>query len=187
MGTDKTLQDNLDYAKGEAAGVGEVAGNVLTGLAYAIENPMEAGEAISASTLKLVADPATTLGDIKDRREDAIINARLDALQGDHYSAGRTQTASDLELGLEIAGMVPVPAGKVGKLGKMSDSADSLKLQGLGDSSTSPWLSDNRAGVRLHLDEFRDGGSFLVPKSAYDRSFFWPRIDWRSVRAIYYY
>ncbi|WP_024461590.1 hemagglutinin repeat-containing protein [Marinimicrobium sp. LS-A18] len=116
LGTDNTLQDNLDYAKGEAAGVGEVAGNVLTGLAYAIENPMEAGEAISASTLKLVADPATTLGDIKDRREDAIINARLDALQGDHYSAGRTQTASDLELGLEIAGMVPVPAGKVAKV-----------------------------------------------------------------------
>jgi RHS repeat-associated protein len=40
--------------------------------------------------------------------------------------------------------------------------------RGLGDETTSPWLNDKRVGVRTHIEQFRDGGSFLVPKSAYD-------------------
>ena len=42
-------------------------------------------------------------------------------------------------------------------------------FKGLGDARTSPWLKDGRAGVRAHLEEFRNGGSFLIKKSTYDR------------------
>ncbi|MEM1243284.1 MAG: hypothetical protein AAGG80_00520 [Pseudomonadota bacterium] len=41
--------------------------------------------------------------------------------------------------------------------------------KGLGDEITSPWLADKRVGVRVHLEEFRSGASFLVPKRAYIR------------------
>ena len=39
---------------------------------------------------------------------------------------------------------------------------------GLGNSTTSPWLLDKRAGVRSHIESFRDGGSYLVPEGAYN-------------------
>ena len=39
----------------------------------------------------------------------------------------------------------------------------------LGDVTTSPWLADGRAGVTSHLEMFRNGGSFLLPESAYNR------------------
>ena len=38
-------------------------------------------------------------------------------------------------------------------------------FRSLGDVSTSPWLNDPRVGVRTHLESFREGGSFLMPKS----------------------
>lgn len=41
-------------------------------------------------------------------------------------------------------------------------------FEGLGDPTTSPWLADPRAGVRLHVESFRDGGSFLIPKSKWE-------------------
>jgi hypothetical protein len=41
--------------------------------------------------------------------------------------------------------------------------------KGLGDVRTSPWLADPRPAVRQHLELFREGGSYLVPKSAYER------------------
>ncbi|HEY6529307.1 MAG TPA: RHS repeat-associated core domain-containing protein [Cellvibrionaceae bacterium] len=58
---------------------------------------------------------------------------------------------------------VPNPTGWVDPLGL------SCKNEGLGDSSTSPWLSDKRAGVVSHLESFRDGASYLIPKGAYER------------------
>lgn len=44
-----------------------------------------------------------------------------------------------------------------------------LCKEGLGDSSTSPWLDDPRVGIRSHLETYRGGGSYLVPESAYNR------------------
>jgi RHS repeat-associated protein len=43
------------------------------------------------------------------------------------------------------------------------------KGHGLGDATTSPWLADPRVGVRSHLEEFRNGGSFVTSKSTYER------------------
>lgn len=42
-------------------------------------------------------------------------------------------------------------------------------FSGLGDASTSPWLADKRIGVVSHLEQFRQGGSYLLPESAYKR------------------
>jgi hypothetical protein len=44
-----------------------------------------------------------------------------------------------------------------------------LCKKGLGDANTSPWLSDPRTGVRMHLEEFRNGGSFLTTRNVYDK------------------
>jgi len=41
--------------------------------------------------------------------------------------------------------------------------------KGLGDVSTSPWLADKRIGVVTHLEQFREGGSYLVPKSSFEK------------------
>lgn len=40
---------------------------------------------------------------------------------------------------------------------------------GLGDVISSPWLADPRGGVRSQLEMFRNGGSYLVPKSVYHK------------------
>ena len=40
--------------------------------------------------------------------------------------------------------------------------------RGLGDATTSPALQDPRAGISSHLEMFREGGSFLIPESAYE-------------------
>jgi RHS repeat-associated protein len=44
-----------------------------------------------------------------------------------------------------------------------------LCKKGLGDSTTSPWLNDPRTGVRMHLEDFRNGGSSLVTRDSYKR------------------
>jgi RHS repeat-associated protein len=44
-----------------------------------------------------------------------------------------------------------------------------LCKKGLGDATTSPWLNDPRTGVRMHLEEFRNGGSFLTTRKVYDK------------------
>jgi hypothetical protein len=44
-----------------------------------------------------------------------------------------------------------------------------LCKKGLGDAKTSPWLNDPRTGVRMHLEEFRNGGSTLVTRDSYKR------------------
>ena len=54
------------------------------------------------------------------------------------------------------------------KVGSMI-KAEMAKVRGLGDSKTSPWLADKRVGIRIHLEEFREGGSFLVPKSVFEK------------------
>ena len=46
--------------------------------------------------------------------------------------------------------------------------APAVAFERLGDATTSPWLADPRVGVRLHIESFRDGGSFLIPKSKWD-------------------
>jgi len=46
----------------------------------------------------------------------------------------------------------------------------------LGDARSSPWLADKRPLVVEHLEQFREGGSYLVPKSAYD--------DWVKGRTV---
>jgi hypothetical protein len=40
--------------------------------------------------------------------------------------------------------------------------------KGLGDATTSPWLNDRRVGVRLHLEEFRNGASYVLTKDQYN-------------------
>ncbi|TYQ16962.1 UNVERIFIED_CONTAM: RHS repeat-associated protein [Acetivibrio alkalicellulosi] len=40
---------------------------------------------------------------------------------------------------------------------------------GRGDSITSPSLDDPRTGVRLHIEEFRDGGSFITSTDTYNK------------------
>ncbi|MEM4725112.1 MAG: hypothetical protein QXP01_08890 [Candidatus Hadarchaeum sp.] len=47
-------------------------------------------------------------------------------------------------------------------------NAVNVTEKGLGDVTTSPWLADRRSGVRLHLEEFRDGGSFVMTKEQYE-------------------
>jgi hypothetical protein len=42
------------------------------------------------------------------------------------------------------------------------------KFQGLGDATTSPWLLDLRAGVRLHVEEFRKGASYVLTRKRYE-------------------
>lgn len=44
-------------------------------------------------------------------------------------------------------------------------------FKGLGDAKTSPWLADGRIGVRAHLEEFRNGGSALLPKKSFEKYF----------------
>jgi hypothetical protein len=39
--------------------------------------------------------------------------------------------------------------------------------QGLGDAATSPALADARIGVSSHVEQFRDGASYLLPRSKY--------------------
>lgn len=41
------------------------------------------------------------------------------------------------------------------------------RFQGLGDSSSSPWLADKRIGVVSHLEQFRNGGSWVLTKQQY--------------------
>jgi hypothetical protein len=41
--------------------------------------------------------------------------------------------------------------------------------RGLGDATTSPWLNDPRIGIAEHIERFRDGASYLIPKSAYEK------------------
>ena len=43
--------------------------------------------------------------------------------------------------------------------------------RGRGDARTSPWLADSRPAVVEHLERFREGGSFLLPKPFYERFF----------------
>ena len=42
------------------------------------------------------------------------------------------------------------------------------KEAGLGNTTTSPWLADKRSAVVSHLESFRGGASYLIPKSAYE-------------------
>jgi cytochrome c556 len=44
-------------------------------------------------------------------------------------------------------------------------------FKGLGDSRTSPWLNDGRVGVKAHIEEFRNGGSALLPKNSFEKYF----------------
>jgi hypothetical protein len=46
--------------------------------------------------------------------------------------------------------------------------ATTLPVSGLGDAQTSPWLVDPRAGVRYLVEDFRQGGSFLVTQEGYE-------------------
>jgi hypothetical protein len=41
--------------------------------------------------------------------------------------------------------------------------------RGAGGSTTSPWLSDPRAGVSYLIEDFRNGDSFLVTESTYEK------------------
>jgi RHS repeat-associated protein len=52
------------------------------------------------------------------------------------------------------------------KVGNMI-KAEMAKVRGLGDSKTSPWLADKRVGIRIHLEEFREGGSWVMTKQQY--------------------
>lgn len=48
-------------------------------------------------------------------------------------------------------------------------SGSSSPFQGLGDSTTSPWLADKRIGIESHLETFRGGGSYLVTESTLNK------------------
>ncbi len=65
----------------------------------------------------------------------------------------------------------PLEAGvrSLGKTGSVAREVEKLTGKGLGDIATSPWLADPRSGVRSHIEMFREGGSFLIPESAYKR------------------
>jgi hypothetical protein len=42
------------------------------------------------------------------------------------------------------------------------------KFQGLGDATTSPWLLDLRIGVRMHIEKFRKGASYVLTRKQYE-------------------
>jgi hypothetical protein len=46
---------------------------------------------------------------------------------------------------------------------------DPKMFKGLGDHKTSPWLDDPRVGVRVQVQGFRDGASFLAPKRSLEK------------------
>jgi hypothetical protein len=73
--------------------------------------------------------------------------------------AGGAVEEAATQSGTSVVGQ-PVP----NKIPGAPDAA----FEGLGDATTSPWLADPRAGVRLHVESFRDGGSFLIPKSKWE-------------------
>ncbi len=74
-----------------------------------------------------------------------------------------------LELGLSRAGRELVGEGAQGVAlrGTAYGVSSQRTTVRFGDATTSPWLVDTRIGVRSHIESFRDGGSYLVPKSIY--------------------
>lgn len=54
------------------------------------------------------------------------------------------------------------------KLQRLSAAELSASRRGLGDATTSPWLLDNRASVRTHIETFREGGAWILTKEQYE-------------------
>ncbi|MBK8575468.1 MAG: hypothetical protein IPN90_07275 [Elusimicrobia bacterium] len=51
------------------------------------------------------------------------------------------------------------------------DAPQASLFKGLGDVNSSPWLADGRIGVKAHIEEFRNGGSALLPKNSFEKYF----------------
>ncbi|MGH8464813.1 MAG: LysM peptidoglycan-binding domain-containing protein, partial [Pseudomonas sp.] len=67
----------------------------------------------------------------------------------------------------EAAYMPLGPKGIAGRSSAYVPGAPGSSFDGLGDATTSPALADPRIWLRDHIETFRDGGSFLTPKSAW--------------------
>lgn len=150
-----TLKDNVDQFGGELVGVMDVGAGVLDGLSYFVQNPIDGSEAMSLGALRMMADLPGYVGEIYDERQQTQINAILDQYQGDYYNAARQITASDLSLGLEVLGAMPLPAGRVGSLRHLDDAGDasqSLKIfEELGYKSPSNNFAPE--GIYSNLDD----------------------------------
>ena len=116
-----TLDNNIDQLGGEMAGVMDVGAGILDGISYFVQNPIDGSEAMSLGALRMMADLPGYVGEIYDERQQTRTNAILDQYQGDYYNAARQTTASDLSLGLEVLGAMPLPAGRVGALRHLDD------------------------------------------------------------------
>jgi len=63
---------------------------------------------------------------------------------------------------------IPNEPGSIGKVASDRRMVSPIP-KGLGDASTSPWLSDTRAGIASHLEHFREGGSYVLTEAQYRR------------------
>ncbi|EQA38775.1 intein C-terminal splicing domain protein [Leptospira inadai serovar Lyme str. 10] len=77
---------------------------------------------------------------------------------------GLSGAAKEVSAGSKATG--PAAAEEGGAL-RTIKATEASRFTGAGDATTSPWLKDTRPGVAEHIGSFRDGGSFLVPESAY--------------------
>lgn len=156
-----------EYAvKGIGGGGALVAANVLTGRA--------AGAAmVGRSLLAQTAIGASTGAAIGAYNDTAAQLSNIDA--GAQQNFNYQQTAVSALIGGGIGGALPSVGAIASRVnvGVFKGKADSrpaitTEVYGKGDATTSPWLIDKRVGVRSHIEEFRDGGSWLMTKEQYD-------------------
>jgi len=98
----------------------------------------------------------------------------INPITGQRVSNSQREEAIGDILGITTMFVGPSALGRSVGAGRLEvankiPGAPSSSFEGLGNAATSPWLADSRVGVRLHVESFRDGGSFLIPKSAWER------------------
>lgn len=99
---DQYLKDNPGLGSatvgslvGKVAGVGDVAGSFIDGLAALIAHPVDSAKAMSYGMQGVLADPWGVVGQVVDNYNNANINAYLDGLQGKYFDASRGATAAN--------------------------------------------------------------------------------------------
>jgi RHS repeat-associated protein len=165
----RNVGKNVQRAAGGVAGAGKFVGKTVAGAATlvydyatmsfndaAADRMVARGDAIGG----FVSHPIKTVAGAHAQAFDTILRHEQ---AGEYFSSG----AEAGELG--VADTAAISGVAAGTRSLLRLARNGRLFQGLGDATTSPWLADARAGVVSHLEKFREGGSFLVPKSVFER------------------
>lgn len=134
----------------------EAALGVLAGSVKVLNDPGTAATSAASSAWAGAKDYGNSLLDTPASSGNSVSQAML-------FAGGAAAPYAKLGRLTELGGLA--------RLGNATGKFDDIYVlkRGLGDVTTSPWLADPRVGVRSHIESFRDGGSYLIPRAAYER------------------